>query len=40
MALQNNFFSFDGKIYIQTDGVDMGLPLYPSLANATLCFRE
>ena len=24
MALQNNFFNFDGKIYKQTDGVAMG----------------
>ena len=23
MALQNNFFNFDGKIYTQTDGVAM-----------------
>ena len=27
MALQNNFFNFYGKIYRQTDGVAMGLPL-------------
>ena len=40
MALQNNFFSFDGKIYKQTDGVAMGSPLGPSLANAFLCFHE
>ena len=40
MALQNNFFNFDGKIYEQTDGVAMGLPLGPSLANAFLCFHE
>ena len=40
MALQNNFFNFDGKIYKQTDGVAMGLPLGPSLANAFLCFHE
>ena len=24
MALQNNFFTFDGKIYKETDGVAMG----------------
>ena len=40
MALQNNFFNFDSKIYNQTDRVAMGLPLGPSLANAFLCFHE
>ena len=40
MALQNNFFNFDGKIYKQTDEVAMGSPLGPSLANAFLCFHE
>ena len=40
MALQNNFFNFDGKIYEQTDGVAMGSPLGPSLDNAFLCFHE
>ena len=39
MALQNNFFNFDGKIYKQTE-VAMGSPLGPSLANAFLCFHE
>ena len=40
MALQNNFFNFDGKIYKQTDEVAMGSPFGPSLANAFLCFDE
>ena len=40
MALQNNFFNFDGKIYKQTDGVAMGSLLGPSLAKAFLCFHE
>ena len=40
MALQNNFFNFDYKIYKQTDGIVMGSPLGPSLANAFLCFHE
>ena len=40
MALQNNFLNFDRKIYTQTDGVAMGSPLGPSLANAFLCFHE
>ena len=40
MALQNNFFNFDGKIYKQTGGVAMGSLLGPSLANTFLCFHE
>ena len=40
MALQNNSFNFDGKIYKQTDGVPMVSSLGPSLANAFLCFHE
>ena len=40
MALQNNFFNFDGKIYKQTDGVVMGSPLGSSLANGFLCIHE
>ena len=40
MDLQNNFFNFDGKIYKQTDGIAMGSPFSPSLANAFLCFHE
>ena len=40
MALQNNFFNFDSKIYKQTDGVAMGSPFGPSLANAFSCFHE
>ena len=40
MALQNNFFNFDGKIYKQTDGVAMGSPLGPSLPNAFFRFHE
>ena len=40
MALQNNVFNFHSKIYKQTDGVAMGSPLGPSLANVFLCFHE
>ena len=40
IALQNNFFNFDGKIYKQTDGAAMDSLLGPSLANAFLCFHE
>ena len=36
MALQNNFF----KIYKQTDGVDKGSPLGPSLANSFYVFMN
>ena len=40
-TLQNNFFSFKGKIYKQIDGVAMGTPLPgPTLANAFICFHE
>ena len=39
-ALQNNFLNFEGKIYKQIDGVAMGSPLGPILANAFLCFHE
>ena len=39
-ALQNNFFNFEGKIYKQIDGVAMGSPLGPTLANAFFCFHE
>ena len=40
LALQNNFFNFNGKIYKQTDGVAMCSPLGPSLPNAFSCFHE
>ena len=39
-ALQNNFFNCKGKTYKQIDGVAMGSPLGPTLANAFLCFHE
>ena len=32
-TLLNNFFNFEGKIYKQIDGVAMGSPLHPTLAN-------
>ena len=40
MALQNNFFNFDGKIYTQTGRRAMGSPLGPSLVNAFVSFHE
>ena len=39
-ALQNKYFNFEGKIYKQLDGVAMGSPLGPTLANAFLFFHE
>ena len=39
-ALQNKFFNFEGKIYKQIEGVAMGSPLGPTLANAFLCFHK
>ena len=33
-ALVHNFFNFEGKTYKQIDGVAMGSPLSPTLANA------
>ena len=39
-ALSNNYFLFDGIIYEQIDGVAMGSPLGPSLANAFLAHYE
>ena len=39
-ALSNNYFLFDGIIYQQIDGVAMGSPLDPSLANAFLAHYE
>ena len=39
-ALSNNYFLFDGSIYQQIDGVAMGSPLGPSLANAFLAHYE
>ena len=39
-GLQNTFFNFEGKIYKQIDGVAMGSPIGPTLANAYLNFQE
>ncbi len=33
-------FTFNGNYYIQTDGVSMGSPLGPTLANAFLSFKR
>ena len=39
-ALQNNFFSFEGKISKQIDGAAVGSPLGLTLANTFLCLQE
>ena len=39
-ATKKSFFLFNGKYYVQTDGVSMGSPLGPSLANVFLCHWE
>ena len=39
-AQSNNFSNFEGKVYKEIDGVAMGSPLGPTLANAFLCFHE
>ncbi|PFX16454.1 hypothetical protein AWC38_SpisGene19274 [Stylophora pistillata] len=36
----NQLFQFDGNLYEQTDGVAMGSPLGPLMANAFLCSIE
>ena len=36
----NQLFQFDGKLYEQIDGVAMGSPLGPLMANAFLCSIE
>ena len=40
IATKELFFIFDEKIYRQIDGVSMGSPLGPTLANAFLCHYE
>jgi len=40
MSVLNSFFIFDGKVYQQTEGVGMGLPLGPTFANVFMCFHE
>ena len=39
-AAFESFFVFDGEYYIQVDGVAMGSPLGPTLANTFLCYYE
>ena len=40
VATMNQLFQFDGKLYEQIDGVAMGSPLGPLMANAFLCSIE
>ena len=37
LAVKDSLFLFNGKYYIQLDGVAMGSPLGPTLANVFLC---
>ena len=39
-ATKKSFFLFNGKYYVQSDGVAMGSPLGPHLANIFLCHWE
>ena len=40
LTTKESYFIFNGLLYIQIDGVTMGSPLGPTLANAFLCFYE
>ena len=40
LATLDSFFIFDGKYYRQKNGVAMGSPLGPTLANVFLCHFE
>ena len=39
-AIYESFFIFDVEYYTQIDGVALGSPLGPTLANAFLCHFE
>ena len=40
IATKNQVFQFEGKLYEQVDGVAMGSPLGPLMANAFMCKIE
>ena len=40
LAVLDNIFIFNGDLYKQIDGVAMGSPLGPTLANIFLCYHE
>ena len=39
-AAKGSFFLFNGKFYVQDDGVAMGSPIAPAFANIFLCHWE
>ena len=40
IATTNQLFQFNGQLYQQTDGVAMGSPLGPLMANVLMCHLE
>jgi len=40
LATTNQLFQLDGKLYEQVEGVAMGSPLGPLLANTFVCYIE
>ena len=40
LSVFNTMFAFNGKFYRQSDGLGMGLPLSPTMANVFLCHHE
>ena len=40
LATKDQLFQFEGRLYEQVDGVAMGSPLGPLMANAFLCSIE
>ena len=40
VATKSQLFQFDGRLYKQVDGVAMGSPLGPLVANTFLCSNE
>ena len=40
LSVFDTMFAFDGKFYRQRDGLGMGLPLSPTMANIFLCYHE
>ena len=40
LATKESIFMFNNSLYSQIDGVAMGSPLGPTLANVFMCFHE
>ena len=40
LAVSNSFFLFNGQLFKQVEGLGMGLPLSPTLANIFMSFHE